>query len=55
MRTISTIADLREALAEHRRAGRSIGLVPTMTRMATQRTMRMDFIIATSLLLPRRI
>ncbi|AEG04891.1 pantoate--beta-alanine ligase [Sinorhizobium meliloti] len=30
MRTISTIADLREALAEHRRAGRSIGLVPTM-------------------------
>lgn len=30
MRTISTIAELREALAEHRRAGRSIGLVPTM-------------------------
>lgn len=30
MRTISTIAELREALAEHRRAGRSVGLVPTM-------------------------
>ena len=30
MRTISTIAELRDALAEHRRAGRSIGLVPTM-------------------------
>ncbi|HXV28963.1 MAG TPA: pantoate--beta-alanine ligase [Sinorhizobium sp.] len=30
MKTISTIAELRSALAEHRRAGRSIGLVPTM-------------------------
>lgn len=30
MKTVSTIAELRAALAEHRRAGRSIGLVPTM-------------------------
>jgi pantoate--beta-alanine ligase len=30
MKTITTIAELRAALAEHRRAGRSIGLVPTM-------------------------
>ncbi len=30
MRTITTIAELRDALAEHRRAGRSVGLVPTM-------------------------
>jgi len=30
MKTVSTISDLRAALAEHRRAGRSIGLVPTM-------------------------
>src|SRR3954452_24467178 len=30
MRTVRTVADLRAALAEPRRAGRSIGLVPTM-------------------------
>ncbi len=30
MRTIRTVADLREALAPERRAGRVIGLVPTM-------------------------
>ncbi|WP_438753286.1 pantoate--beta-alanine ligase [Pararhizobium sp. O133] len=30
METITTIADLRARLAEHRRAGKSIGLVPTM-------------------------
>jgi pantoate--beta-alanine ligase len=30
MRTIRTVADLRDALAAHRRAGRCIGLVPTM-------------------------
>ena len=30
MRTIRTVAELREALAPERRAGRSIGLVPTM-------------------------
>ncbi|OAP38401.1 pantoate--beta-alanine ligase [Sinorhizobium glycinis] len=30
MKTISTIAGLRAALAEHRRGGKSIGLVPTM-------------------------
>ncbi|APG91729.1 pantoate--beta-alanine ligase [Sinorhizobium americanum] len=30
MKTITTIAELRAALAEHRRAGRTIGLVPTM-------------------------
>lgn len=30
MRTITTIAELRDALAEHRRSGRSVGLVPTM-------------------------
>jgi pantoate--beta-alanine ligase len=30
MRTVRTIAELREALAPERRAGRSIGLVPTM-------------------------
>jgi pantoate--beta-alanine ligase len=30
MRTIRTIAELRDALAPERRAGRSIGLVPTM-------------------------
>jgi pantoate--beta-alanine ligase len=30
MRTIRTVAELRAALAEPRRAGRSIGLVPTM-------------------------
>lgn len=30
MQTFTTIADLRAALAPHRRAGRSIGLVPTM-------------------------
>ncbi|MBP2236897.1 pantoate--beta-alanine ligase [Sinorhizobium kostiense] len=30
MKTVSTISELRAALAEHRRAGRSIGLVPTM-------------------------
>jgi len=30
MRIVRTVADLREALAPHRRAGRSIGLVPTM-------------------------
>ncbi|WP_454746291.1 pantoate--beta-alanine ligase [Ciceribacter selenitireducens] len=30
METITTIADLRERLAAHRRAGRSIGFVPTM-------------------------
>ncbi|MCA1404493.1 pantoate--beta-alanine ligase [Ensifer sp. IC3342] len=30
MKTITTIAELRAALAEHRRAGKSIGLVPTM-------------------------
>ncbi len=30
MRTVRTIEDLRAALEEHRRAGRSIGLVPTM-------------------------
>ncbi|RIJ70993.1 pantoate--beta-alanine ligase [Nakamurella silvestris] len=30
MRTIRTIPELREHLAEHRRAGRSVGLVPTM-------------------------
>ncbi|MCA1491670.1 pantoate--beta-alanine ligase [Sinorhizobium alkalisoli] len=30
MKTITTIAALRAALAEHRRAGKSIGLVPTM-------------------------
>ena len=30
MRTIRTVAELREALAPHRKAGRSIGLVPTM-------------------------
>ncbi|EPE94914.1 pantoate--beta-alanine ligase [Rhizobium grahamii] len=30
MRTISTIADLRQYLDTHRREGRSIGLVPTM-------------------------
>ncbi|KQS97900.1 MULTISPECIES: pantoate--beta-alanine ligase [unclassified Rhizobium] len=30
METITTIADLRACLAEHRRAGKSIGLVPTM-------------------------
>ncbi|OOG73457.1 pantoate--beta-alanine ligase [Sinorhizobium sp. A49] len=30
MKTITTIAELRAALAEHRRAGRTVGLVPTM-------------------------
>ena len=30
MRTVRTVAELREALAPERRAGRSIGLVPTM-------------------------
>ena len=30
MRTVRTVAELREALAPHRRAGRMIGLVPTM-------------------------
>jgi pantoate--beta-alanine ligase len=30
MRTVGTVADLRAALAPHRRAGRTIGLVPTM-------------------------
>jgi pantoate--beta-alanine ligase len=30
MRTVRTVTDLRELLAEPRRAGRSIGLVPTM-------------------------
>ncbi|MDQ6915851.1 MAG: pantoate--beta-alanine ligase [Actinomycetota bacterium] len=30
MRTVRTVADLRAALAPHRRAGRTIGLVPTM-------------------------
>ncbi|THK34517.1 pantoate--beta-alanine ligase [Ensifer sp. MPMI2T] len=30
MKTITTIAELRAALAEHRRAGKSVGLVPTM-------------------------
>jgi pantoate--beta-alanine ligase len=30
MRTIRTVAELREALAPHRKASRSIGLVPTM-------------------------
>jgi pantoate--beta-alanine ligase len=30
MRTVRTVADLRAALAEPRRAGRAIGLVPTM-------------------------
>jgi pantoate--beta-alanine ligase len=30
MRTVRTVAELREALAEPRRAGRTIGLVPTM-------------------------
>jgi pantoate--beta-alanine ligase len=30
MRTVRTVAELREALASERRAGRSIGLVPTM-------------------------
>ncbi|MEA2379753.1 MAG: pantoate--beta-alanine ligase, partial [Thermoleophilaceae bacterium] len=30
MRTIRTVPELREALAPERRAGRSIGLVPTM-------------------------
>jgi pantoate--beta-alanine ligase len=30
MRTVRTIPELREALAPHRRAGRCIGLVPTM-------------------------
>jgi pantoate--beta-alanine ligase len=30
MKTVSTIAALREALAPHRRAGRTIGLCPTM-------------------------
>ncbi|MDK1490298.1 pantoate--beta-alanine ligase [Sinorhizobium sp. 7-81] len=30
MRTITTITELRAALAEHRRAGKTIGLVPTM-------------------------
>lgn len=30
MKTIASIAELRAALAEHRRAGRTIGLVPTM-------------------------
>ena len=30
MRTVRTVADLREALAPARRSGRSIGLVPTM-------------------------
>ncbi|MQW85852.1 pantoate--beta-alanine ligase [Sinorhizobium saheli] len=30
MKTVTTIAELRAVLAEHRRAGKSIGLVPTM-------------------------
>ncbi|MDK1378304.1 pantoate--beta-alanine ligase [Sinorhizobium sp. 6-70] len=30
MKTITTVAELRAALAEHRRAGKGIGLVPTM-------------------------
>jgi len=30
MRTVRTVSELRAELAEHRRAGRSIGLVPTM-------------------------
>jgi pantoate--beta-alanine ligase len=30
LKTITTIAELRAALAEHRRAGRTVGLVPTM-------------------------
>ena len=30
MRTVRTVSELREALAPERRAGRSIGLVPTM-------------------------
>ena len=30
MRTVRTVAELRELLAPERRAGRSIGLVPTM-------------------------
>jgi len=30
MRTVRTVAELRETLAPHRRAGRRIGLVPTM-------------------------
>ncbi len=30
MNAVRTVADLREALAPHRRAGRTIGLVPTM-------------------------
>ena len=30
MRTVRTVAELREALARHRRADRTIGLVPTM-------------------------
>ncbi|SER53791.1 pantoate--beta-alanine ligase [Rhizobium sp. NFR03] len=30
METVSTIGDLRRLLGEHRRAGRSVGLVPTM-------------------------
>jgi pantoate--beta-alanine ligase len=30
MKTLRTVAQVRAALAEHRRAGRSIGLVPTM-------------------------
>ncbi|MCF3642154.1 pantoate--beta-alanine ligase [Rhizobium sp. TRM95111] len=35
MKTITTIADLRAALAPHRRAGRTIGLVPTMGYLHT--------------------
>ncbi|MGH2745855.1 MAG: pantoate--beta-alanine ligase, partial [Thermoleophilaceae bacterium] len=30
MRTVRTVSELRETLAPERRAGRSIGLVPTM-------------------------
>src|SRR5207245_9128127 len=30
LRTVTTVADLRAALAPHRRAGHTIGLVPTM-------------------------
>ena len=30
METVTTIAELRDRLGPHRRAGRSIGFVPTM-------------------------
>ena len=38
MRTVRTVAELREALASERRAGRSIGLVPTMGATSTTGT-----------------